>query len=56
MYIVRWLGHNGNRLYGFMGLRSKMSDWTGLDTPLTVMTTRALSVLKRIAKGKRTGD
>ena len=25
--IVRWLGHHGNRLYGFMGLRSKMSDW-----------------------------
>ena len=27
MYIVRWLGHHGNRLYGFMGLRSKMSEW-----------------------------
>ena len=26
-------GHHGNRLYGFMGLRSKMCDWTGLDTP-----------------------
>ena len=21
-YIVRWLGHHGNRLYGFMGLQS----------------------------------
>ena len=29
LYRVRWLGHHGNRLYGFMGLRSKMSDWTG---------------------------
>ena len=24
---VRWLGHHGNRLYGFMGLRSKKWDW-----------------------------
>ena len=28
-YIVRWLGHYGNRLYGFMGLRSKICEWTG---------------------------
>ena len=27
IYIVRWLGHHGNILYGFMRLRSKM--WTG---------------------------
>ena len=27
MYIVRWLGHHGNRLDGFKGLRSKMWDW-----------------------------
>ena len=27
IYIVIWLEHHGNRLYGFMGLRSKMSDW-----------------------------
>ena len=27
MYIVIWFGHHGNRLYGYMGLRSKMSDW-----------------------------
>ena len=34
IYIVRWLGHHGNRLYGFMGLRSKKWDWTGwMDTP-----------------------
>ena len=26
IYIVRRLGHHGNRLYGFMELRSKMSD------------------------------
>ena len=26
VYIVRRLGHHGNRLYGFMELRSKMSD------------------------------
>ena len=25
IFNVRWLGHHGNRLYGFMGLRSKMS-------------------------------
>ena len=29
IYIVRWLGHHGNRLYGFMRLRSKML--TGVD-------------------------
>ena len=27
MYIVRWLGHNGNSLYGFMGPWSKMLEW-----------------------------
>ena len=32
IYIVRWLEDHKNRLYGFMGLRSKMlGDWTGLD-------------------------
>ena len=31
---VRWLGHHGNRLYGCMGLWSKMLEWMdGLDTP-----------------------
>ena len=25
--IVRWLGHHGNRLYRFMKLRSKKSEW-----------------------------
>ena len=37
-----------NRLYGFMGLGSKMWDWTGLDgwIPLRLfMTTRASTVL-----------
>ena len=24
---VRWLGHHSNRLYDFMGLLSKMSEW-----------------------------
>ena len=35
IYIVRWLGHHGNRQHGFMGLRSKKSDWVTrqLDTP-----------------------
>ena len=34
IHVVRWLGHHRNRLYGFMGLRSKMLDWTGwMDTP-----------------------
>ena len=27
IYIVIWLEHHGNRLYGFMRLRSKMSEW-----------------------------
>ena len=31
IHVVRWLGHHGNRLYGFMGLRSKMLEWTGLE-------------------------
>ena len=30
IYIVIWFEHHGNRLYGFMRLRSKMSDgWSG---------------------------
>ena len=47
-----------NRLYGFLilGLQSKMSDWTGwmdgVDTPWTVMTTRAPAVLKIGAEHK----
>ena len=45
IYIARWLEHHGNRIYDFMGLRSKMSGdgWMG-DTPLTVTTTRAPAV------------
>ena len=31
IHVVRWLGHHGKRLYGFMGLRSKMLEWTGLE-------------------------
>ena len=27
IHVVRWLGHHRNRLYGFMGLRSKMCEW-----------------------------
>ena len=27
IYIVRWLGHHGNRQYGFMELQSKMLEW-----------------------------
>ena len=58
MYIVIWLGHHGNRLYGYMGLRSKMSDWmdgwvSGVDTPSTVMTTRAPAVLKQKRKRRQ---
>ena len=37
IYIAIWLEHNGYRLYGFMGLRSKkwdwMDGWSGVDTP-----------------------
>ena len=34
LYIVMWLEHHGNRLYGFMGLWSKKWEWvTGVDTP-----------------------
>ena len=29
IYIVRWLEDHKNRLYGFMGLRSKMLDGVG---------------------------
>ena len=37
IYIVIWLEHDGNRLYGFMGLLSKksdgwMGDWSGVDS------------------------
>ena len=46
MYIVRWLGHHGNRLYCFLGLRSKMWEWSGVNTPKTVMTKGASAVLK----------
>ena len=28
IYIVIWLKHHGNRLYGVMGLLSKMCEWT----------------------------
>ena len=31
IHVVRWLGHHGKRLDGFMGLRSKMLEWTGVD-------------------------
>ena len=56
MYIVRWLGHNGNSLYGFMGLQSKMLEWVSgvdgwMDTPQTVTTTRAPAVLISEDKG-----
>ena len=27
IYIAIWFEHHGNRLYAFMGLRSKMLDW-----------------------------
>ena len=33
IFNIRWLGHHGNRLYGFMGLQSKMLECTGVDTP-----------------------
>ena len=29
IYLI--IEHYGNRLYGFMGLRSKMLEWSGLD-------------------------
>ena len=46
--LVNTIEHHGNRLYGFMRLRSKMLSgwWSGVDTPKTVMTTRAPAVLK----------
>ena len=35
MYVVSWVGHHGNRLYGFMRLQSKMlsgvDGWSGVD-------------------------
>ena len=37
IYSVRWLGHHGNRLYGCMGLRSKMLDWMGEWIPLRLL-------------------
>ena len=37
LYIVSWLGHHGNKLHGFIGLRSKICEWVSgvdeLDTP-----------------------
>ena len=47
IYIVIWLKHHGNRLYGVIGLLSKKSDeWMDwMDTPQTVMTTRVPVVL-----------
>ena len=47
IYIVIWLKHHGNRLYGVIGLLSKKSDeWMDwMDTPQTVMTTRVPAVL-----------
>ena len=27
IYIVKWFGHQWNRLYGFVGLQSKMLEW-----------------------------
>ena len=50
VYIVIWLEHHWNKLYGFMGLRSKMlGEWTGMEwinTPQTVMTSTSPAVLK----------
>ena len=32
IYIVIWLEHHWNKLYGFMGLWSKMlGEWTGME-------------------------
>ena len=44
LYIVMWLEHHGNRLYGFMELLSKKLGKMG-NTPKTVTTTRAPAVL-----------
>ena len=46
----------GNKLYGFMGLRSKKSEWSGVDgvdTSKTVMTTRAPVLLSRKQEKKK---
>ena len=47
--LVNTIEQHGNRLCGFRRLWSKMSDWMdgvdGVDTPWTVMTTRAPAVL-----------
>ena len=49
IYIVIWFEHHGNRLYGFMGLRSKMLEWMdGKPLSETVTTTRAPVVLKNV--------
>ena len=43
---MKWLEHHWNRLYGVNGLVSKKAgwmdgvEWSGVDTPKTVMTTR----------------
>ena len=55
MHIVIWLENIGNRLYGIMGLLSKMlarmgDGWMG-DIPVT--TTRAPVVLKSFSNNKR---
>ena len=46
IYIVILFLHHGNRLYGVMGLLSKMlgEGWMG-DTPSNIMTNRAHAVL-----------
>ena len=52
MYIVRWLGHNGNSLYGFMGLQSKMLElvsgveWSGVDGWIPLRLLRLLEHLR----------
>ena len=37
IFNIRWLGHHGNRLYGCMGLQTKMLEWMEwrgwMDTP-----------------------
>ena len=56
MYIVRWLGHNGNRLYGSKGLQSKMLEWVSgvewsgwmdgwMDTPKALMFIKMTNLL-----------
>ena len=44
--LLNTIEHHGNRLYGFMGLWSKMCGWMWIgDTLQTVMTTKAPAVL-----------